>query len=320
MLKMLKLPSSTTLYLNCKSKNTSTRDDSEGPLLAIISAQFQTPIPVEFKSLTVAIRHYMGGLESLKITASTFPSTLRNRQTGDFERDIDGNAELVLSFDIKHGFSTDLLEQACKILPISNLESISMSTTRIIDINWVEIFSCCTNVTSVQVHGASGLVRALTAPTVTNAVSNKRGRKRKHDNRESTLVQTFNTVVHADATIFPKLKVLGLTELDFFEGDGPSGTLFDVFERGLQQRTAASGVPLKLLRISDCIISTEHANDLHNLVQDLHWDENEGLSDESEDFDDDEEPLYAPWEHGFVRRGWHSNWWDIYADSDSDEY
>ncbi len=331
MLKMLKLPSSTKLYLNCISKITSIRNDSEGPLLAVISAQFQSPIPVEFKSLTVTIRHQMTNSDSLNITASTFPSTLRNRQTGDFEGDIDGNAELVLSFDglLKPGHSTDLLEQACKMLPISNLEFISMSATDIIDINWVEILSCCTNITTMQVigHGASSLVRALTAPTVTNTVSNKGGRKRKHDNRESTLVQTFSTVVHAHAAIFPKLKLLGLTELNFSEDNYPSGILFDVFERGLQQRMAASGVPLEALCIDDCNISTEHANDLQNLVQDFYWDEKQGSIDGPEDFDDYEEPLYAPWGHGFVGRGialpaWHSNWWDNYErfHNDQDEY
>ena len=59
MLKMLKLPSSTRLHLDCISEVTSIHNDSEGPLLAVISAQFQSPVPVEFKSLTIAIRHYI---------------------------------------------------------------------------------------------------------------------------------------------------------------------------------------------------------------------------------------------------------------------
>jgi len=141
----------------------------------------------------------------------------------------------------------------------------------------VELFNCCTNVTTVQAigHGTSSLVRALTAPTVTNAGPSKEGRNRKHDNRESTLVQPTRTVAHAHAAIFPKLESLGLTELNFAEGKHPSGILFDIFERGLQQRMAVCGAPLKLLRISDCHISTEHANDLQKLVQDFQCDENE---------------------------------------------
>jgi hypothetical protein len=263
MLRMLKLPSSTTFHLNCRSKITSIHNDEEGPLLAVISAHFQSPVPVEFKSLSVTIRRY-----SLNIAASTFPSTLQNHQIQNFEGDIVGNAELVLSFDTlsNPGHSTDLLEQACKMLPISNLEFISMYATVVVDMNWVEIFSYCTNVTTMQAigHGTRSLVLALAAPTVTDAGSNKGGRKGKHDNRESTLVQPFSTAVHAHAAIFPKLKFVGLVDQSFFEGEGEhaSGILFDVFERGLRQRMAASGVPLKLLRVSRCNISTEHANDL----------------------------------------------------------
>ncbi|KAF8498176.1 hypothetical protein F5888DRAFT_1906452 [Russula emetica] len=277
MLKVLKLPSSTTLHLDCTSEITTIHNDSEGLLLPVVSAHFQSPTPAEFKSLTVTIRRHM-----INITASTFPSTLRNRETRNFEGDIVGNAELVLSFDSlsKPGHSTDILEQACKMLPISNLEFISIFATNIIDLNWVELFNCCTNVTTMQAigHGTSSLVRALTAPTVTNAGPSKEGRNRKHDNRESTLVQPTRTVAHAHAAIFPKLESLGLTELNFAEGKYPSGILFDVFERGLQQRMAVSGAPLKLLRISNCYISTEHANDLKKLVQDFQSDEGEGLN------------------------------------------
>jgi hypothetical protein len=326
MLKMLKLRFSTTLHLNCTSKITSIHNDSEGALLSVISAQFQSPAPIEFKSLTVTIRGYM--TNSLNIAASTFPSTLRNRQTQTFEGDIVGNAELVLSFNTlsNPGHSTELLKQACKMLPISNLEFISMSTTSIIDINWVELFSCCTNVTTMQAtgYGTSGLVRALTAPTVTNAGSSKEGRKGKHDNGESALVQPASSVVHAHAAIFPKLKFLGLTELNFPESKHASGILFDVFERGLRQRMAASGAPLELLRISDCDISTEHANDLENLVQEIHWDEDEVLIDGFQDIDHHEPHLfYDPGEdvfvgHGTVPRDSDSDGWNNYLDESSD--
>ena len=313
MLKILKLPSSTTLHLDCISKATSIHYDSEGLLLAVISTQFQSPVPVEFKSLTVAIPSFMSN--SLNITASTFPYTLRDRQAGD--------AELVLSFkrlsDLKPGNSTDLLEQACKMLPISNLEFISMSATNKIDINWVELFSCCTNVTTMQVigPGTSSLVQALTARTITNAGSSMGGRKQKHDNGESPLVQPASTLAQTHAAIFPKLKFLGLTELRFSESKHPSGILFDVFERGLQQRMAASGVPLELLRLSDCLISTKHTNELQKLVQDLQLDNNEDFIDE--DFHNYEERFCSTGEgvfvgHGTVLHNWDSDGWDDYSD------
>jgi F-box-like len=314
MLKMLKLRFSTTLHLNCTSKITSINNDSEGALITAISEQFQSPAPIEFKSLTVTIRRYMPN--SLNITASTFPSTLRNRQTQSFEGDIVGNAELVLSFNrlSKPGHSTDLLKQACKMLPISNLEFISMSASSTIDINWVELFSCCANVTTMQAigYGTSSLVRALTAPTVTNAGSSKEGSKGKYDKRESALVQPASTVVHAHTAIFPKLKFLGLTELYFFESKHASGIPFDVFERGLQQRMAASGAPLELLRIRYCDISAEHANDLEKLVRDVHWNEDEDLIDGSEDFDHHEPHLF--YSRGTVLRDSDSDGWNESSD------
>ena len=269
MLKMLKLISSTILHLHCISEIASIHNDPQNLLFSLISAQFQSPAPVEFKSLAITDWGH------IKLTASTFPSTLRNRRTRPFEDDIVGNPELVLSFTklSKPGHSTDLLKQACKMLPISNLEYISMSADTIIDINWVEVFGCCTNVTTMQAigNGTISLVQALSVPAVTNAGSGKYGWKRKRINRESTMVQPASTVAHADAAIFPNLEFLELTKLNFFEG-----ILFDVFERGLQQRMEVSGSPLKFLRISGCDISTEHVYDLQKLVQDFHWDESEG--------------------------------------------
>ena len=285
MLNMLKLPSSTTLHLDCISNTTFVHDSlEEDLLLRIISAHFRNPAPVEFKSLTVTTRRHMTG--SLNIVTSTFPFTLSNHETQNIEGDIVGNPELVLSFNrlSKPGHSTDLLKQACKMLPISNLEFISMSAANIIDINWVELFSCCTNIITMQAIGlgTSSFVRALTPPTVTNAGSSEQARKRNHNDRASTLVQVASTVTHGHATIFPKLKFLGLTKLDFSERELTSGMLLDVLERGLQQRMTASGAPLTLLRISGCKISTKRANDLRKLVQDFHWDENEDLVDTGE--------------------------------------
>ena len=280
MLKMLKLPSSTTLqslHLDCISEITPIHD-SEGPLLALISAQFQCPVPVKFKSLTATIESRTTSL--FYIRASTFPSTLLNRQAQNIEGDIVGNAELVLSFDrlSKPGHSMDLLEQACKMLPISSLQFISVSATNLIDINWVELFGCCTNVISMQAigHGTSSLVRALTAPTVTNAGSSKGGRKRNHGNREMTLVQPASTVAHAHTAIFPNLMFLELTGLEFMI-EHPLAVPFNVFKRGLQQRMAASGEPLKFLRFKKCDIIDSYAIKLRKLVEVFEWDKYEAI-------------------------------------------
>jgi len=66
-----------------------------------------------------------------------------------------------------------------------------LEVTDIIDIYWVELLSCCTNVTVMQaiVLGTSRLVsvrapwRALTTRKLTDAVCGKEGKKRKRDNR-----------------------------------------------------------------------------------------------------------------------------------------
>jgi len=80
-----------------------------------------------------------------------------------------------------------------------------------------------------------------------------------------------------------------LAYLNFAECKRHSGILFDVLEKGLQQRMTAGMAPLKLLDIRNCSISTEHANDLQKLVQDFDWDENE---EGSIYFDDNEQYLY----------------------------
>jgi hypothetical protein len=148
------------------------------------------------------------------------------------------------------------------------------------------------------------------------------GTKWENDNRASTLVQPASTVAHAHAAIFPKLKILGLTELNFSDGVNTTSTLFDFFERGLKQRMAASGAPLKSLRLSNCDISTEHANDLKKLVQDLDWDGSEGINDIFECLDAYEQHLCATPEFGFVGHGpalrdWDSDGWDDYTDGDN---
>ena len=96
------------------------------------------------------------------------------------------------------------------------------------------------------------------------------------------MAQPDRSVPHASAhaAIFPKLEILGLTKLDLAEGKPqPSGMLFEVFKRGLQQRMAASGAPFKVLRISDCdAFGTKRAKDLRKLVQDFRWAKNGGLN------------------------------------------
>ena len=77
----------------------------------------------------------------------------------------------------------------------------------------------------------------------------------------------------------PKLSSLSLKRLDFAETEHPSGNLFKIVERGLQQRMAASKVPLAMLRIDDCVIGASRADALQKLVEEFHWDGKEDDSD-----------------------------------------
>ena len=175
------------------------------------------------------------------------------------------------------------------MLPISNLEFISMTATNDAHMDWVELFGCCTNVTTMRAigHGTSDLVRALTAPTDTDTGFGQKGWKWKYDDMEGSVAQLASTVAHAHTAIFPNLNFLALTDLKFF-----LGIPFDIFERGLQQRMEFSGAPLKFLRMIDCDIITENANDLRKLVQDFDWDETEGSIEKFESLDAYERHLY----------------------------
>jgi hypothetical protein len=289
LMKMLKLPSSTRFHLHCASETSSAHNVHL--LLPAVSAQLQGPAPIEFKNLGVTLDCMD---HPLAVTASTSVPASRIRKFQGFEDDMDDDDdEFVLSFDglPEFGHRIDLLEGVCKMLPISNLEFLSISASG--SLNWVELFKRCTKLTTLQVigHGTSSLVRALATPKVTNTRRSwncKRKGRESRDSRDSTPVQPArSTAGHAQAHIFPKLKFLSLKGLDFSEKEHPSGILFDVVEKGLRQRKAESKAPLRMLRIDNCAISARRAIALHMLVQEFHWDGKEGF-DECEDVDDDE--------------------------------
>jgi hypothetical protein len=194
--------------------------------------------------------------------------------------------EFVLSFDglPRFGNWTDLLEGVWKMLPISNLEFLSVSDFDILDsVNWVELLKRCTKVTTMQAigRGTSGLVQALTTP--------------------AQLARS--TALHADAPIFPKLAFLSLKRLNFAEGQPPSNTLFSVVEEGLRQRKVAYKAPLKILRIDNCAISSKRTRALQKLVKKFHWDGKEGFLDVFEyfyDYDSHSDETGEWWEEFLV--------------------
>jgi hypothetical protein len=211
------------------------------------------------------------------------------------------------------------------MLHISNLESLSILTD-IVDvnaINWVELFKHCTQVTTMQAFGSgtSSLVRALTAPKLTNTKPGRKGKKKRRDDRDGTPAQPArSTVIHAQAPIFPKLTALSLVRHDFSENEPPSGVLFNVIERGLQQRRSAHR-PLETLNIESCTISAKRAQVLKKLVRELNWDGDEGTMDEFDDFgdyDSDFDPSFEPgarWQDFFIGTSQTEyDWWENYSD------
>ena len=314
LLKMLRFPSSAMLHCHCVSENTPTHNDHL--LLPVVSAHLQSPSPVEFKNLNVVISRTN---RSLEVTASTTLPTSGIRQPQGFESDTD-EEEFILSFDglPEHGSWTDIIVQVCKMLPISNLEILSISASNVLDrVNLVELLKRCTKVSAMQAvgRGTSALVRALTTSKATNTADPKptgKGKKKRHDSKDSTPAQPTKSTA-APAPLFPKLTFLSLKRQDFAEINHPSGILFDVVENGLRQRKVEYCAPLKMLRIEECAISARRTKALQKLVQDFRWDRKKSFPDEpegvradelnDEDDSDSDEPARRPW------------WEDLFDDS-----
>ena len=296
LLKMLGLPSNTTLHLYCVSEYGSSHNDYH--VLPVVSAQFQAFVPVEFKSLKVS--ESLGHMRNaLRIVASTsfLPSIVRSSR--EIEADMDGEAEFVLSFDgmaeVSHW--KNILEGACKILPISNLEFLSIDTPDTVNsTNWAELFKRCTSVTTIQAigRGTSDFIRDLTPPNT------KKGKIKKHDDIVTSAISAPGSF------IFPSLTSLSLEYLDFNELKYRSGVLFDVLANGLRRRNSTCDVPIEKFRVDHCVISVKQANALKKLVAGFHWDREEGVAnafDEFEDFEDYDSDFSEPgalWEDFFV--------------------
>ena len=306
LMKMLKVPPSTRLHLLCASENNSAYNDRL--LLPVVETQFQGPTTFEFKSLSVNLSTMSHWLE---VKASTTLPSFKGRQCRDFGGDLLGDPEFVISFDRLPDLDcTDFLERVCRMLPISSVDFLSISATDINDdVNWVELFRRLTKVTTIQVigRGTTSLVRGLTVPKL------GKGKKKRRDNS----TQARSTGGPADPPIFPKLTSMALDSLDFGEGQHPSGVLFSVVERGLQQRKAASKAPLKLLRIDNCVISAKRAKALQRHVQQFDWDGDEGFQDDFEDFGDYDSDFDsgARWEDFFIGTSQTEfEWWENYSD------
>jgi len=210
---------------------------------------------VEFKSFKVTANCLK---RLIDVAAFISPLTPTIDRPSVPDSDIDGTAKLTLRLSfggVDFGVSTqaDILRRMCSLLPISNLEFLSISSDDLIQsVNWYELFQQCINVTTIQAKGRGtiGLLQALAPPKVTD---------------------TAGTC--ATTTPFPKLTSLLLEDLNFNTEMPSSDTLYSIFIPVLLRRKM-NRMALNVLGIKRCVIVSQYANSLKRYVQEVCWDGN----------------------------------------------
>ena len=267
--KMLKLPSSTSLRLNCTSENTATHNDYH--ILPILSEHFSDPTPVKFRSFKLNLDHAHHVIDMIASTSLPM-SPIRHATLIR----ADGDPELWLSFRrVDDLDGADILRRACNVLCLAHLEFLSMwSNSPNQFINWSEVFQHCTEVTMVDVYGCGtiGLLQALTPPkradtTAREDSDNGRGAQGQTPNDNDSYAPARGYV-----PIFPKLTSLRLKSLDFNKNVVPgSGVLFNLVLNAVQRRKV-NKTPLTTLCIEHCVIRGKQAKVLEKLVCGFRWD------------------------------------------------
>jgi len=285
---MLKFSSSTTLWVICTPEDVAT--PNEHLILPILSAHFNDPIPIKFRSFQIHvdyIRHAIDMFASTLVPTPPFPDILA-------DMDIDAELNLSLSFLRVHDFTNIVemfLKRACEVLPLSKVEFLSIfSLAKAPRVNWGEVFRHLTEITTVRLdgHGTTNLLPALTLPQS----SRGKGRKRRRaDNNKGVRARAPDeddnhgpAAIHVP--IFPKLTSLLLELQDFNDMVPGSGVLFDLILSIVKLRKAKK-TPLSRLCITDCVINEEQANALEEVVPDFWWDLYDKDEDDEEDSDYD---------------------------------
>lgn len=274
--KRLTLPSSATLRLRCISENLSAHPDHI--ILPHVSTHLYNLFPAEIKSFRVTADRFRRLVE-----VATSISTPKSTTYGTYiiESHMNSEADHILTFDGVSSFSTqaDIIRRACSVLPISNIEVLSVFAPDTIEsVNWYELFQHCKKVTTIKAkaRGTTSLLQALTPPKPTDMASES---KREHGKRDYTAAQPLavNSIVaaHATTTPFPELTSLLLGDLDFDAYVSGSVFLYDVIVDALRGRQA-NKTHLKTLHVDRCVITAERANSLKEYAQEFHWDKDEG--------------------------------------------
>ena len=277
--KMLKLPSSTTLRLRCISEDPST--DNANTILPLVSAHFHDPVAVEFRSLRIAINSFNGLIDVAAATAHTQSTFSDLHAPGD---DTECDAELTISFDglpsFGHSTQESILEDVFNMLPISNVEFLSISIPAFNpSVHWSVLSQRCKKVTTIQAsgRGTGGFLRFLTPLKPTETISGSKWKKGRCANGATQAREAINTTgAHARSTPFPKLTSLLLENLDFGLNFAQYGVLYDVFSYVLRRRRA-NNTPLNMLGVDHCVITPDRAKGLKRYVQEFRWDGDEGV-------------------------------------------
>jgi len=273
LLKMLQLPSSTTLRLRCMSEDPST--DNVNIVLPRVSANF----PVGFRSLRITVNSLNGPIYMAASIAHPDP-TISGLYS--LECYTDDDAELTMSFNglssFGHSTKGDILEGVFSMLPISNLEFLSVSVLAFDpSINWYDLSQCCEKVTRIRAsgRGTSGLLRLLAPLSPTQTTSGSKGENGRCVNGATRLQGAIRPAGGHAAILFPELTSLLLENLDFNFAMDQYGVLYDVIAHVLRWRRE-NNMPLNILDVVHCVITPDRAEGLKKYVQELRWDGDEG--------------------------------------------
>jgi F-box-like len=267
LLKILKLPSSTKLHLRCDAENAATYNPCL--ILPLLSAHFNNPEPVMFKSFGLTFDYVEQSI--FLFASSSLPKSTRPHT---FRRLLESNAELCLSIDAPFQliFSPHILEQMCDMLPIADVEFLSISDFNTVQpVNW-GLFRRCEKITTIEAdgHGTITLLQTLTPPKPVRTTSGGKGREKRRDGRVQA--QGVDDIATHIPPVFPKLTTLVLRRLDFSRHVPDCGNLYEVLMNTLRRRKLHQ-VPLKSLTIKYSDISANRLNALSKLVQEFHCDD-----------------------------------------------
>jgi len=265
---------------------------------------------VEFKRFKVTADHVRNLIE---VAASIVPPKSTTSRSIVLEGDMNSEAEQpVLEFSLEGVSEYGLYPQAgmlgrvCSILPISNVEVLSISASETIQsANWYQLFQRCKKITTIQVQGwgTGDLLQSLAPQELANTPCDREPWKGKGNNDSSAThaqAQVANDTAcgyRTTTTVIPcpKLTSLSLENLNFNDTVPSSGVLFDVFVNALQWRKT-NALPLSKLTIHACKITAEWADCLKKHVGEFDWDGHEDSYDPREDsIYSGDDVLIPPW-------------------------